>query len=152
MRGQNKDKITETSFWKNFPNKWPQVLDNETNEIASQKKIFFFDKKNIFSTHNLSLSKHVKYIKHFVASQYASTLFCTYHTRKTSQTLKRLSFTIQILYKQFCDNQTHAYTWYQKGINFALEIIFPWIEQTFWILCTHDIQANIFGNGRLDKL
>ena len=58
--GQNKDKITETSFWTNFPNKWPQVLDNETNEIASQKKIFF-DKKNIFSTHNLSLSKHIKH-------------------------------------------------------------------------------------------
>ena len=144
MRGPKQRQITKTSFWTNFLNDWPQVLDNETNEIASQKKRPVLVKIFFFSTHNLSLSKHLKHMKHnFVASQYVSTLFfCTYQTRKTSKHLK--DYHLQYQYKRFCDNQTHAYTWYQKGINFALEIIFPWIEQTFWILCTHDIQANFF--------
>ena len=105
--GTKQTQITKTSFWTNFLNKWPQVLDNETNEIASHNLFFsFFVKKIFFSTHNLSLSKHLKHMKHFVASQHAGTLFCMYHTRKTSQTFKRQTFVIPI---QFCDNQTHAY-------------------------------------------
>ena len=144
MRGQNKDKITETSFWTNFPNKWPQVLDNETNEIASQKKTFFFFflvKKIFFSTHNLSLSKHLKHMKHFVASQYASTLFCTYHTRKTSQTFKRLSFKIQTILWQrntclylipkrnkFCSGNHISMNWTN-----ILNPLHPWYtSEHFW--------------------
>ena len=47
--GTKQTQITKTSFWTNFLNKWPQVLDNETNEIASHNLFFsFFVKKNIF--------------------------------------------------------------------------------------------------------